>query len=206
MTKRVVAISAGLSESGTSTMLAHHMADATVKAAAADGVTIEIDMIELRPIAQEIMATMLAHQPGPALADVITRVTSADGIIVVTPTFNASYSGLFKSFFDVIEMGQLQGIPVLMGATGGSARHSMVVDHAMRPMFAYLGAIAQPTGTFAASEDWGNQDSGLLTRVARAGRELARAVELHGERAKPDPFDADAASFESFEQMMSGLA
>ncbi len=98
-------------------------------------------------------------------------MTSADGLIVVTPVFSASYSGLFKSFFDVIEPDALTGMPVLIAATGGTARHSLVLDHALRPLFAHLRAVVVPTGVYAASEDWGAE--GLDGRIERAAGELA---------------------------------
>ena len=93
----------------------------------------------------------------------------------MTPVFSASYSGLFKSFFDVLEEGSLDGKPVLLGATAGTARHSLVLEFAMRPLFAYLRADVVPTAVFAASEDFGatGPGGGLSARVERAGRELA---------------------------------
>ncbi len=84
-------------------------------------------------------------------------------------------SGLFKSFFDAVsgfDKDALAGTPVLIAATGGTARHSLVLDHALRPLFAYLRAVVVPTGVYAASEDWGAQ--GLAERIERAGAELAR--------------------------------
>jgi FMN reductase len=91
---------------------------------------------------------------------------------VVTPVFSASYSGLFKTFFDVLEEGTLDGKPVLVAATAGTARHSLVLEHALRPLFSYLHAVVVPTGVFAATEDFGN-NSGLDTRIARATGELS---------------------------------
>ena len=101
---------------------------------------------------------------------------AADGLIAVSPIFNASYSGLFKLFFDVLERDALDGVPVLIGATGGTARHSLALDHALRPLFAYLGALALPTGVYAAAEDWGqagDADGRWPRRIGRAGAELA---------------------------------
>ena len=69
--------------------------------------------------------------PGPALRDAFDAVCAADGVITVTPVFNASYSGLFKLFFDALDEGAMKGRPVLLGATGGTARHSLAVEHAM---------------------------------------------------------------------------
>ena len=124
--------------------------------------------------------TCSPDSPSGDLADAIAKVRRADGLMVVTPVFSASYSGLFKTFVDVLEPGTLDGKPVLVAATGGTARHSMVLDHALRPLFSYLHAVVVPTGVFAASEDFGRTDEGHLDkRVERAAGELAA---LHGRR------------------------
>jgi FMN reductase len=113
--------------------------------------------------------------------------------------FSASYSGLFKTFFDVLDKDSLTGTPVLLGATAGTARHSLVIEHAMRPLFAYLRAIPVPTGVFAASEDWagaGGVDAELARRIDRAAGELADLVAGRPSAKRPvDPF-ADVPSFE----------
>jgi len=119
--------------------------------------------------------------------------------------FNASYSGLFKLFFDVVERDALAGMPVLVAATGGTPRHSLVVDHAMRPLFAYLGAATVPTGVFAAAEDWGQgatpADAALAERIDRAAGELATAAAQREPRTDvvADPF-ADPVPFEQLLQ------
>ena len=113
-------------------------------------------MVELRDLAHDLANALLTGFPAGDLRDAVERVVRADGVVAVTPTFNASYSGLFKSFFDVLEPGALTGKPVLLGATGGTARHSLVLDHAMRPLFAYLQSLVVPTGVYAASADWGS--------------------------------------------------
>jgi len=96
-------------------------------------------------------------------------VAAADAVIAVSPIFNASYSGLFKAFFDVLEPGALTGKPVLVAATGGSERHSLALEHAMRPLFAYLRAVVVPTAVYAASSDWAS--------AGRANRDTAAAAE-----------------------------
>ncbi len=97
-------------------------------------------------------------------------MTSADAVIAVTPVFSASYSGLFKSFFDVLDEDALDGKPVLIGATGGTARHSLVLEHALRPLFAYLRATVVPTAVFAATEDFGGAERVRAWQVARSAR------------------------------------
>lgn len=91
--------------------------------------------------------------PSTKLDDAITAVTGADGLIAVTPIFTTSYSGLFKSFIDILDPQLLTDLPVLLGATGGTDRHSLAIDYAMRPLFSYLHAVAVPSGVYAASAD-----------------------------------------------------
>ena len=175
MTTRTIAVvSAGLSQPSSTRLLADQLAAATAAALTAHDIDVTVTVIELRDHAHEIVNNMLTGFPSGELAAAIKDVASADGLIVVTPTFNASYSGLFKSFFDVLEKDALAGKPVLVAATGGSARHSLVLEHAMRPLFAYLRAVVVPTAVYAASEDWGAE--GLADRVERAAGELTALV------------------------------
>ena len=118
-------------------------------------------------------------------------MAEADAVIAVTPVFSASYSGLFKMFFDVLEDGTLEGKPVLVAATAGTARHSLVLDYAMRPLFAYLRADVVPTGVFAASSDFGTGSVGttgsLSARIDRAAGELADQVLRRGRPCPTTP-------------------
>ncbi|MGW2637811.1 FMN reductase [Streptomyces sp. NPDC001348] len=163
---RLVVVSAGLSVPSSTRLLADRLAKATAGRTSA-----EVRVIELRDLAVEIAHNLTNGFPGRALADALDAVAAADGLIVVSPVFTASYSGLFKSFFDVLDKEALAGKPVLIAATGGTARHSLVLEHAMRPLFAYLRAVVVPTAVYAASEDWGAQ--GLAERIERAAGELA---------------------------------
>ena len=174
MMKRLVVVSAGLSVPASTRLLADRLADAVVSATEARGTSVEIEHVELRPLAHQLADHLLTGFASGNLADAIAKVRRADGLVVVTPVFAASYSGLFKTFVDVLEPGTLDGKPVLIAATGGTARHSMVLDHALRPLFSHLRAVVVPTGVFAASEDFGSTDEGHLDkRVRRAAGELA---------------------------------
>ena len=143
--------------------------------------------MELRPLAHQLADHLLTGFASGDLAEAIAKVRRADGLVVVTPVFSASYSGLFKTFVDVLEPGTLDGTPVLVAATGGTARHSMVLDHALRPLFSHLRAVVVPTGVFAASEDFGRTDEGHLDkRVRRAAGELAALMGVDaGRRRSP---------------------
>jgi FMN reductase len=117
----------------------------------------------------------------------------------VSPIFSASFSGLFKLFFDVVERDGLAAMPTLIAATGGTARHSLALEHALRPLFAYLNAATVATSVFAAAEDWGTAgvaaDGSLVERIDRAAGELATAMAMRGPRPARDPF-ADPVPFE----------
>ncbi|MFC9588000.1 CE1759 family FMN reductase [Streptomyces yangpuensis] len=164
---KIVLVSAGLSSPSSTRLLADRLAAATLQRADA-----ETEVIELRELATEIAQHFVTGFPPARLAAALDAVAAADGLIAVTPVFAASYSGLFKSFFDLIDKDALTGTPVLLGATGGTARHSLVTEHALRPLFTHLRALVLPTAVYAASEDWGEE--GLAQRIARAGAELAR--------------------------------
>ncbi|MDK9501148.1 NAD(P)H-dependent oxidoreductase [Streptomyces katrae] len=176
---KLVVVSAGLSAPSSTRLLADRLAAATL-----DHVDARTEVIELRDLATEIAQHLVTGFPPARLAAALDAVAAADGLIAVTPVFAASYSGLFKSFFDLIDKDALTGKPVLLGATGGTARHSLVTEHAMRPLFTHLRALVLPTAVYAASEDWGGE--GLERRIARAGAELARFAAPAAGAAAPD--------------------
>lgn len=166
---KLVVVSAGLSVPSSTRLLADRLAAATGRRA-----DVEIQVVELRDLAVEIAHNYVTGFPGPQLSAAAEAVQGADGLIAVTPVFSASYSGLFKSFFDVLtvlDKDAISGTPVLIAATGGTPRHSLVLEHALRPLFAYLRAVVVPTAVYAASEDWGAD--GLDGRIERAAEELA---------------------------------
>jgi FMN reductase len=202
MSPRTIAVvSAGLSQPSSTRLLADRLAEAAVAGLAARGVDAEVRTIELRELAQDVTNHLLTGFPSPRLAAAIDDVVTADGVVAVSPVFSASYSGLFKSFVDVLDPTSLAGRPVLLGATGGSERHSLAIDYAMRPLFAYLKARTTATAVYAASADWGAagsaatgsgaQASGataLADRIARAGDELAELVAASAPVERRDPF------------------
>ena len=191
-TRRIAVVSAGLGKPSSTRLLADRLAAATAEALRSRGFTAQTEVVEVRDHAHDVVNNLLTGFPPGGLGAAVDAVTGADGLIAVTPTFNASYSGLFKAFFDTLEEGALAGKPVLMGATGGTARHSLVLEHAMRPLFAYLRAATLPTAVYAASEDWGTGGAaggGLTERVERAAAELADAVAERLPSAARDPYE-----------------
>ena len=210
-TRRIAVVSAGLSNPSSTRMLADRLAAETVKALAAHDIDAGIDVIELRDYAHDITNNLLTGFAPPALETAINTVVSADALIAVTPIFSTSYNGLFKSFIDVLDPDALTGKPVLIGANAGTARHSLAIDYAIRPLFAYLHAEAVSTGVFAASSDWGGAGDDvapLAKRVEKGARELADAIARRETTAVADPYDPATYLGEgrSFGHMLGGLA
>ncbi|MDC7123027.1 FMN reductase [Cellulomonas fimi] len=202
--RSIVVVSAGLSQPSSTRLLADRLADATVAELAQRGITAKVETVELRDLAHEIVnMTLTGFASGP-LREALDKVDRADGVIAVSPVFSASYSGLFKSFVDVLDKDALVGRPVLLGATGGTARHSLALEYALRPLFAYLRADVVPTGVFAATDDWADAGSDrvnpLPDRIRRAGRQLAEEVADREPSAPAGLYDA----VPSFEDLLGG--
>ena len=210
---KLVVVSAGLSQPSSTRLLADQLAAAVInesKAVAAAGAapdagsdqTTDVRVVELRDLAHDIANHLLTGFPPAALKDALDAVTAADALIAVTPIFSGSYSGLFKSFFDVLDKDALAGKPVLIAATAGTARHSLALEHALRPLFAYLRAVVVPTSVFAAADDWGadSADGLLRSRITRAAGELVRELRHRAPVEVADPF----ALTVDFEDLLKG--
>jgi FMN reductase len=195
--RTLVVVSAGLSNPSSTRLLADRLTDATARELERLGDDVTVVNLELRDHAHAIVDAMLTGFPTGELAEALEQLVAADGVIAVTPLFTTTYSGLFKSFVDIVDKDSLRDMPVLLGATGGTPRHSLALDYSVRPLFSYLRTDVLATTVFAATDDWagqGDEENPLPRRIERAGRELAERV--HGrENAGPaDPFAA-APSF-----------
>ncbi|WP_020388649.1 FMN reductase [Kribbella catacumbae] len=195
MTERTIAVvTAGLTTPSSTRLLADRLSAAVRDQLDGRGTAYRVEVIELRELAHDLTNNLLTGFPSRELGKVLETVVAADGLIAVTPTFSASYNGLFKMFFDVLDDQALAGKPVLIAATGGTERHSLVLDFALRPLFSYLKAVVLPTGVYAASSDWGAGATKLHGRIDRAAAELVDAMS-NERRAPVDPY-ANPTPFE----------
>ena len=187
MNQSIVVVSGGLGTPSTSGLLGRQLAEAAANELAARGFQADVTVLELRDYATDITNNLLTGYAPPRLQEAIDAVTAAGALVMVSPVFTASVSGLFKSFIDVLDPKSLEEKPVLLAATGGSPRHNLVIDYAMRPIFSYLRASIMPTSVFASPEDWGaDQGHGALAdRERLAGRELALAMMTRGGGTTP---------------------
>jgi FMN reductase len=172
---RLAVVSAGTSDPSSTRLLADRIADQVSARAARDGHDVTVSVVELRELAADISTALTSQLITPKLGQAIAVLAEADGLVVSTPVYKAGPSGLFKSFFDVLDNDLLIAKPVLLSATAGTARHALVADDQLRPLFAYLRAMTAPTALFAAPEDWA--DPALNQRIDRAARELVLLME-----------------------------
>ncbi|CNE91040.1 NADPH-dependent FMN reductase [Mycobacterium tuberculosis] len=190
----LVVVSGGLREPSSTRLLADMITGAVTERLSREGVEASTRVVDLRRFGRSIMDAMLTGFAGAELEEVFEELARADGLIAVTPAFNASFSGLFKSFFDVLPEETLSDMPVLIAATGGTERHSLVLEHALRPMFSYLHAVVSPTGVYAATADFGTGDgtgeaaTGLSERIGKAAADYTRLLLSCGPRTRRDAF------------------
>jgi FMN reductase len=171
----LVVVTAGTSDPSSTRMLADQVAQRVADLAGRRGNEVVTRVIDLRELATEITTAMLSQLVGPKLQKAIDALGEADGIVASTPVYKAGPSGLFTSFFQVLDNDLLIARPVVLAATAGTGRHALVVDDQLRSLFAYLRTVVVPTSLFAAPEDWG--DPALNKRVDRAALELVLLVE-----------------------------
>jgi FMN reductase len=172
---RLAVVSAGIGDPSSTRLLADRTAERATALAASRGAAVTVSVIDLREVAAGISTALVSQLITAKLQKAITVLGEADGVIAAAPVYKAGPSGLFTSFFHILDNDLLIAKPVVLAATAGTARHALVVDDQMRPLFAYLRAMTVPTSLFAAPEDWG--DPALNRRIDRAARELVLLME-----------------------------
>jgi FMN reductase len=171
----LVVVTAGTSDPSSTRMLADQLAQRVTDLASRRGREVTTRVIDLRELATEITTAMVSQLVGPKLQQAVAALGEADGIVASTPVYAAGASGLFTSFFQVLDNDLLIAKPVVLAATAGTARHALVVDEQLRSLFAYLRTTVVPTSLFAAPEDW--SDPALAKRIDRAALELLLLME-----------------------------
>jgi len=167
---KLVVVTAGTSDPSSTRMLADRVAQRVVDLSARRGGSVTVQVVDLRELAGEVTTALVSQLVGPKLRQAVAALGAADGVIASTPVYKAGPSGLFTSFFQVLDNDLLIATPVVLAATAGTARHALVVDDQLRSLFAYLRTTTAPTSLFAAPEDWA--DPALATRIDRAALEL----------------------------------
>ena len=92
------------------------------------------------------VAGSLFRFPDPVVDDLLSRVASADVLVVASPTYKATYTGLLKAFLDRYPTGGLSGVTAVPLLTIGAPTHALAVDFALRPLLVELGASVPTRG------------------------------------------------------------
>jgi FMN reductase len=203
--QRLIVVSGGLRVPSSTRLLGDRLAAAVTGSLRDGGHDPGTTVVELREEAHAVTDALLTGFPTGSLRAAVEAVQGADGLIVVSPTFSASFSGLFKSFFDLFEGGSLPATPTLLAATGGTERHSLVLEHALRPLFVYLGASPVRTAVYAATSDFGGEGAARLqSRIGRAAAELAEAMATRSSGApRPRPARSPEEEVVPFEELLA---
>jgi FMN reductase len=169
----VVAVSGGLQRPSRTLVLTKALLRTLGKA-----LPIETHLIELGEIAPQLAGAVYRTQLPADIEAHIRRIESADLLVVASPVFRASYTGLFKHLFDFVHHEALIDIPVLLAATGGSDRHALVIDHQLRPLFSFFQARTLPIGVYASEQDFSGYDISSDALLERIDLAVTRALPI----------------------------
>ncbi|MFM0248210.1 FMN reductase [Paraburkholderia sediminicola] len=146
---KVVAVSGGLQRPSRTLVVVERLL-----AVLGDSLPIDTHLVELGQIVTRLAGAVHRAQVPVDLEAHIKAIESADLLIVGSPVYRASYTGLFKHLFDLVHHEALVDVPVLLAATGGSDRHALVIDHQLRPLFSFFQARTLPIGVYASEADF----------------------------------------------------
>ncbi|KAA1003706.1 FMN reductase [Paraburkholderia panacisoli] len=179
---KVVAVSGGLKRPSRTLVVVERLL-----AKLGEALPIDTHVIELSEIAPRLASAVHRAQAPADVEAQLGAIESADLLVVASPVYRASYTGLFKHLFDLVHHEALFDLPVLLAATGGSDRHALVIDHQLRPLFSFFQARTLPIGVYASEADFNNyaiSNPALEERIALA---VTRALPwLHSGRV-PSP-------------------
>lgn len=176
---KVVGVSGSLQEPSKTTALVRSVLDAVALRAPA-----QTQLVELARIGPSL-AGALTREALPAEVEAVLRdIETADLLVVASPVYRASFTGLFKHLFDFVEQYALVGQPVLLAATGGGERHALIIEHQLRPLFGFFQSLTLPLGVYASSADFDGyvlRPDGVTDRIDQA---VDRALPLVEQAAR----------------------
>ena len=186
---KMVAVSGGLQRPSRTLVLVEELL-----AALSEALPFDIHLIELGQLAPGLGRAIYRSQLPADVEAHLKAIETADALVVASPVFRASFTGLFKHLFDLVHQDALIDVPVLLAATGGSERHALVIEHQLRPLFSFFQARTLPIGVYASEGDFTGYEltsTALRDRIALAAH---RALPwLHEGRAAVARRDAVAA-------------
>ncbi|WP_426353447.1 FMN reductase [Stenotrophomonas maltophilia] len=186
---RIVAVSGGLQRPSRAATLAEHLLDLI-----GEDVACKPHLIELGELAPQLAGALWRSQLPEGVERQLVAVEQADVLVVATPVYRGSYTGLFKHFFDFIHQDALVDTPILLAATGGSERHALVIDHQLRPLFSFFQARTLPLGVYATDRDFADGRVHNDALIQRARLAVQRAMPLLALSHRAARANAEAAA------------
>ncbi|WP_038346297.1 FMN reductase [Acinetobacter sp. A47] len=170
----IVAVSGGLNSPSKTESLVQAILDELSEA-----IDIKVHFVKLSEIGPLLGGAIYRNQLPQRVQDDLAAVEAADALIVGTPVYRASFTGLFKHFFDFVEQTALVDVPVLLAASGGSDRHALVLEHQLRPLFSFFQAQTLPIGVYATDRDFSPEYTVKSEQLAdRVTLAVARALPI----------------------------
>lgn len=139
---------------------------------------VEANVISLTDLAPTLAGVVSRSKADPQLEAALQEIEAAELLIVVSPVYRAAFSGLFKHLFDLVDQRALEGTPVLLAATGGSERHSLILEHHLRPLFSFFQAVTLPLGVYGVESEFVDYRVASQALQDRVERTVERAVPL----------------------------
>lgn len=172
--RSVVGISGNIARPSKTRAFVNHVAQDVAEAIGAGQVTYDVE--DLGP--SVLTARRTADLDDRARA-IVEQLRKATVLVVGSPTYKGSYTGLFKHFFDLLDPSLLRGKPTILLTTGGGERHSLIVEHQLRPLFGFFEALTMPTAIYASDRDFVDgvlASNPILDRARQAVGEAARTA------------------------------
>jgi FMN reductase len=159
--KLVLGISGNLTRPSKTRLFVDHIARQV-----AGGIGATSDTFDIQDLGPSFGQARPLSDLAPQARAIVERLATATVLVAGSPTFKGSYTGLFKHFFDLLDPAALRGKPVILAATGGGERHSLIVEHQLRPLFGFFEALTMPTAIYATDKDFA--DGVLVSEAIRA--------------------------------------
>ena len=150
----------------------------------------EITTINVYRIGAGLTSAITRQDVDDTAEKALTTVEQADLLLVAVPVYRGSYPGMFKHFMDLVDQYALVRKPVVLMATGGSDRHTLVIDHIMRPLFAFFHAFVAPIGIYASSADFDGTtllNPAIYTRIELAVDDMAPLLTAYPRKSSMSP-------------------
>jgi len=176
---KIVAVSGGLQRPSRTLALVEQLLDRLV-----DALPAETRLIELGEIAPRFGGVMQRDRLPPDVEAHLRDIETADLLLVASPIYRGSYTGLFKHLFDFVDQESLIDVPVMLAATGGSDRHALAIDHQLRPLFSFFQAHTLPIGVYATGKDFDDYRISSDALQARIALAVERALPVLRRRAR----------------------